>query len=73
MNTCILFQSIFKSNISFSIETIHGATFFCIMQNIINHFGVKRFLHLDFTWSWSYSSWIYNYLCSQCLSPPVVS
>ena len=21
------------------------------------------------SWSWSYSSWIYNYLCYQCLSP----
>jgi len=20
-------------------------------------------------WSWSYCSWIYNYLCNQCLSP----
>jgi len=21
------------------------------------------------SWSWSYSSWIYNYLCNHCLSP----
>ena len=21
------------------------------------------------SWSWSYSSWIYNYLCNQCVSP----
>jgi len=21
------------------------------------------------SWSWSYVSWIYNYLCKQCLSP----
>jgi hypothetical protein len=21
------------------------------------------------SWSWSYTSWIYNYLCNQCLSP----
>jgi len=21
------------------------------------------------SWSWSYSTWIYNYLCNQCLSP----
>ena len=21
------------------------------------------------SWSWSYVSWIYNYLCNQCLSP----
>ena len=22
------------------------------------------------SWSWSYGSWMYNYLCYQCLSPP---
>jgi len=21
------------------------------------------------SWSWSYGSWIYNYLCNECLSP----
>jgi len=21
------------------------------------------------SWSWSYGSWVYNYLCNQCLSP----
>jgi hypothetical protein len=21
------------------------------------------------SWSWSYGSWIYNYMCNQCLSP----
>jgi len=21
------------------------------------------------SWTWSYCSWIYNYLCNQCLSP----
>jgi len=21
------------------------------------------------SWSWSYDSWIYNYLCNQCISP----
>jgi len=21
------------------------------------------------SWSWSYGSWSYNYLCNQCLSP----
>jgi len=21
------------------------------------------------SWLWSYGSWIYNYLCNQCLSP----
>jgi len=21
------------------------------------------------SWTWSYGSWIYNYMCNQCLSP----
>jgi len=25
------------------------------------------------SWWWSYGSWIYNYLCNQCLSPLIVS
>ena len=24
------------------------------------------------SWSWSYGSWIYNYLCNQCLSPQML-
>jgi hypothetical protein len=24
------------------------------------------------SWTWSYGSWIYNYLCNQCLSPPML-
>ena len=27
------------------------------------------FLQEGLPWSWSYGSWIYNYLCNQCLSP----
>ena len=26
-------------------------------------------LHTRVLWSWSYGSWIYSYLCNQCLSP----
>jgi hypothetical protein len=26
-------------------------------------------LLMGLSWSWSYGSWIYNYLCNQCLSP----
>jgi hypothetical protein len=29
-------------------------------------------LFLGPSWSWSYGSWIYNYLCNQCLSPLIV-
>jgi len=29
---------------------------------------VKSYI-LGASWSWSYGSWIYNYLCNRCLSP----
>ena len=28
--------------------------------------------HSGLLWPWSYDTWIYNYLCSQCLSPLTV-
>ena len=24
------------------------------------------------SWPWSYGSWIYNYLCNKCISPPIL-
>ena len=27
------------------------------------------YIYKGSSWSWSYGSWIYNYLCNQCLSP----
>jgi hypothetical protein len=31
--------------------------------------SVCWFKYVGPSWSWSYGSWIYNYLCNQCLSP----
>jgi hypothetical protein len=33
--------------------------------------AIMYYGNLKYIWglSWSYSSWIYNYLCNQCLSP----
>ena len=28
----------------------------------------QMYIFMVLSWSWSYGSWIYNYLCSQCLS-----
>jgi len=28
-----------------------------------------RLITKGLSWSWSYGSWINNYLCNQCLSP----
>jgi len=36
---------------------------FCYIFVYKNTFGVEA------SWSWSYGSCIYNYLCNQCLSP----
>jgi len=33
------------------------------------HVGNKLLLIRGQSWSWSYGSWIYNYLCNQYLSP----
>jgi hypothetical protein len=27
---------------------------------------------VELSWPWSYGSWIYNYLCNHCLSPPML-
>jgi hypothetical protein len=33
-----------------------------LLNVVLNHF-------MGLSWTWSYGSWIYNYLCNQCLSP----
>ena len=54
-------------------------SFFCIFAFCLNNFLKKicdrlinwhSYIYLKgLSWSWSYGSWIYNYLCYQCLSP----
>jgi len=29
----------------------------------------KIYVNEGSSWSWSYGSWIYNYVCNQCISP----
>ena len=37
---------------------------------VLLHFGkYKRHLKKGLSWSWLYGSWIYNYICNQCISP----
>jgi hypothetical protein len=44
-------------------------------NNYLNYFCVQfdlsafSYLYRRSSWPWSYGSWIYNYLCNQCLSP----
>ena len=33
------------------------------------HYTIMAFQKKGLSWSWSYVSWIYNYLCNRCLSP----
>ena len=35
----------------------------------LTNMGEHLLVLLGPSWSWSYGSWIYNYLCNQCLSP----
>ena len=42
-----------------------GKGFYC--------YFIITFTILGPSWLWWYGSWIYNYLCNQCLSPQVVS
>ena len=47
--------------------TVDGSVRNLIM---LNYFAIHN-MYMAPTWSWSYGSWIYNYmyLCNQCLSP----
>jgi hypothetical protein len=41
------------------------------MNEDLLHYISLHYPHMGWgpSWSWSYGSWIYNYLCNQCLSP----
>jgi hypothetical protein len=59
----VIMVSMFASSMIFNIQQyslIHSPHF---------HFHPYPFLLRGTLWSWSYGSWIYNYLCNQCLSP----
>ena len=51
---------------------VFNAHFSSISAKLWHHFiCICSLLHLDMkwpSWLWSYGSWIYNYLCNQCLS-----
>jgi len=44
-----------------------GRCIVCLLSLLITHLVSSNFLKGP-SWSWSYGSWIYNYLCNQCLS-----
>ena len=68
-----------KTFLHFSVQTTKITIIVCRL-NMRRHMNiyVKNMLKLHqvyiyilqrSTWLWSYGSWIYNYLCNQCLSP----
>jgi hypothetical protein len=53
----------------------HHCTTFSFASAIQKCFGEYNLWHVipkGLLWPWSYGSWIYNYLCNQCLSPLMV-
>ena len=44
---------------------IHVKIYFRVSNKTMYSSNIRKGL----SWSWSYGSWIYNYLCNQCLSP----
>jgi hypothetical protein len=51
-------------------STLHKCTL-CIYMYIMWSMNCEQFSNdlKGLSWSWSYGSWIYNYLCNQCRSP----
>jgi len=61
-----------KSQLSCNFSLIFFYIIVCVFFNILI-FLLKHaegvIVLLGLSWPWSYGSWIYNYLCTQCLSP----
>jgi hypothetical protein len=60
---CFVTMIGFLSDMTLTFTTI-PVYFLSICEIYIYNWGSLCF--------WSYGSWIYNYLCSQCLSPPML-
>ena len=48
-------------------KTLVEDVFSKVLSRLFYHSRYIKFYNVS--WSWSYGSWIYNYLCNQCLSP----
>ena len=63
-------SSVFQLN-SWRLEKIQKSLFvlyMCIHIHVFFIYYAFPQLNLGPSWLWSYGSWIYNYLCNQCLS-----
>ena len=64
LTLCIL--ELLCSNRCMSWRQIHKMKFkWYIYKAALNNWHTRQ----GTSWPWSYGSWIYNYLCNQCLSP----
>ena len=58
---CMMLCFLFSLSSSCALRTV------CIMLCFL--FCLSSSCGLGTSWPWLYGSWIYNYLCNQCLSP----
>ena len=63
---CVLHQITFTSVSQFSYGVMHFRTTRYVFRDVMYDLLITL---LGPSWSWSYGSWIYNYLCNQWLSP----
>ena len=43
-----------------------------VLFHVRTNLKIQILLLQGLSWSWSFGSWIYNYLCNRCLSPLIV-
>ena len=55
--------------ISLKEKKIKDFLFFLVHARSLSDFADYYHICQGPSWSWSYGSWIYNYLCNQCLPP----
>jgi hypothetical protein len=71
----ILIASLLRTNFFVLIASLLRTNFFVLISSLLRtNFFVLLQVYLGpifegLLWSWSYGSWIYNYLCNQCLLP----
>ena len=82
VNICIYIDCVLRVNNCIYILTV-WTIYYCVytllcvsrsdmLLNTINIYTIillSLVLYMWLSWPWSFGSWIYNYLCNQCLSP----
>ena len=67
---CVLGVSILPlSTILISDLGIVPTVWYFFVFHVFHSILQRTMIHMGPSWPWSYGSWIYSYLCNQCLSP----